>query len=72
MENKILSTGSMLNCITNLNLQVHSGDRFDQVSSCCSRNLKAEDADMFIVQRLDQTDQTCFPLHQEGPSLVAV
>lgn len=62
----------MFHCITNLNLQVYSGDRLDEVSSCCCSDLEAEDADLFIVQLLDQTDQTCFPLYQEGPSLVAV
>lgn len=62
----------MINFITNLNLKVYSGDRLDEVSSRCCCNLKAEDADLFIVERLDQTDQTRFPLHQEGSSLVAV
>lgn len=62
----------MFNCMTNLNLQVYSGDGLDEVSSRCPRNLKAEDADEFIVQRLDDTNQTRLPLHQEGPSLVAV
>ena len=62
----------MFYCMTNLNLQVYSGDGLDQVSSRCRRNLKAEDADELIVKRLDETDQTRLPLHQEGPSLVAV
>lgn len=64
--------GKMFNGITNLNLQVYSGDGLDQVSSCCCRNLEAEDADEFIVQRLDQTDEAALPFHQEGASLIAV
>lgn len=57
---------------TNLNLQVDRGDGLDEVFSRRCRNLKAEDADLLIVQRLDQTDQARFPVHQESPPQVAV
>lgn len=62
----------MFNCVTNLNLQVNTGDRLNQVSSCCCCNLEAEDADLFIVKWFNQTDETCFSVYKEGPSLVAV
>lgn len=60
------------NGLTNLNFQVHSGDSLDQVSPCRCSDLKAKDADLLVIQRFGQADQTRLPLHQEGPSLVAV
>lgn len=62
----------IINSLTDLNFQVYSGDSLDQVSPCRRSNLKTKDADLLVIQRLGQADQTRLPIHQEGPSLVAV
>lgn len=62
----------MCDFITNLDLHVDGGDGLDQISPGCRCHFETKGADLLIVQRLDQADQTGLPLHQESPSLVAV
>ena len=62
----------IISSLTDLDFQVYSGDSLDQVSSCRRSNLKTKDADLLVIQRLGQANQTRLPIHHEGPPLVAV